>query len=128
VATTRPSTLSELRMLVAPHDEVMRADRAVAELFCPLEDVGPCRAQVEIRTAGTPKGARKPRILLRRTVVVPVGEHHVMRLRLARDAMRFIRTRRSTPVKMTATRSFGRAGKVTGIARFSLRAPRAVRR
>lgn len=123
-ATTRVPLLHELRMTVAPHSERMRAERAAVDVLCPADDVGPCRARVEVRTARTPKGARRPRLLARRTVGVPAGEHTTVRLRFRPDAMRFLRARRTTQVKMTATRSFGTAGEVTGSARFTLRAAR----
>lgn len=122
--TTRVVGLHTLRVSVRPRRPTMPARHALAELSCPAVDVGPCRVRVDLRTVRTPKGARRPRVLLRRTLVMAPGARTTVRLRLPRTAMRFLRSHPSTPLKLSATRSFGTAGDVTGRARLVLRVPR----
>lgn len=122
--TTPVARLPQLRVGVTARRSTMPATASSLELSCPPTDVGPCRTRVEVRTARTPKGATRPRVLSRRTVVVAVGQRRVVRLRFNRSAMRFLRRTPTTRVRTLATRTFGTAGTVTGSAQFTLRAPR----
>lgn len=122
--TSRVVGLHRLRISVVPQRPAMPAGRASANLSCPAIDVGPCRVRLDLRTVRTPKGARRPRVLLRGMIVMAPGETTSFRLRLPREVMRFLRGHSSMPLKLSATRSFGTAGDVTGRARLVLRTPR----
>ncbi|MFA9271433.1 MAG: hypothetical protein ACEQSX_11865 [Baekduiaceae bacterium] len=113
VLASQVASPAMLRMSLVIGDHVMSARNTTVDVGCPARDVGPCRADLLVRTAWTPKGRSGPVTLVRRRLVMAPGAVSTVRLRFDARAKRWLRGRRSTPVRIRVTRTFGAAGTAT---------------